>query len=109
MTICIFLAANLCRVELCGRGCEALRDQAALVAADEVMSGIAGGGCIGSVVDGDRVALGKLCSLARRVPVDARTPPPSASFSIMASSVVTDRAALPSPAPRRARRGARRR
>lgn len=47
-------------VSVCRERREALRDQIALVAADEAMSGIAGGGCVGGVVDGDRVALGEL-------------------------------------------------
>lgn len=39
---------------------EVLRNEIALVAADEAMSGLAGGSRVSSVVDGDRVALSDL-------------------------------------------------
>jgi hypothetical protein len=39
---------------------EAFRDQVALVATYEAVSGIFGGGCVGGVIDGDCVALGDL-------------------------------------------------
>jgi hypothetical protein len=54
------------------------------------MSGSVCGRCVGSVVDGDRWRSASWAARVRRAPVDSRTPPPSASFSIAASSGATD-------------------